>query len=688
MTFFRTRCVVLGIMIACGLTAVQAIMIRRLPETALVRGLAVGASTRSYESLTLFDAIDRTRAAGAHILEIHAGQFLSPRDKEVPVNDEMTPAQVAALRRKLGISAARLVAARVRFSAYDPANARLFQWADALDIQLLIGEPPVDQFDNLEKLIRRYNVGVAMVTAPKSGVAGRAGGVEPKGLLELLRGRDPRFGVVANVLNLVQAGIDPYQAITDLRTRLLGIQITDVSDLTPSAKPVPFGTGKFDFRRFLTQLDSESFDGYVVFDWPAAEPGFAQDLQKGVAFIGKEIDAIRRSNFLQAAARGVHPAPGFAYEVLSQGDISDPIQVSSTPDGGIWIAGRRGHLWEWSEADKTNRLITAFPVSTTAQRGLYSFAFDPQFQANRHLYVYRTPMLAVGNSNRVSRFTAAKKGDTWRVSVESERTLLDIPSARHGRQQGGGLMADPRDGSLYIGVGDNSLPADTLRVFNDPRHPSQDLEGLWGKILRIRTDGSIPADNPFRDQRAARPEIFALGLRNPFSITRDASNGRIYVGDLGYDRRQDVEEIDLMTAGANYGWPRCDGQGLDTGDGSPCKLSDAVLPWFSYPHESAAAVIVGPFISAGPPPGWPESFGYGLIHADFARRVIRFSAVDRASNAVTNTVTIASALYGGPLSMALTPKGELFVVEYTGWLGGSMQDRLSRIVPKPIQKNP
>jgi glucose/arabinose dehydrogenase/sugar phosphate isomerase/epimerase len=680
---------VFGMTLAFTLASrVSATVVFRLPETSLIEGQAVGVSTASFEPMTLFEAIDESRRTGAHVMEIRLGQALSPGARDITVGEAMPEEQTVALRRKASASSAKLVAARVRFSNNHSANTRLFEWADSLEIQVLVGDPPLDQFDNLEKLIRKYNIGVGLWTAPKAAASGRGDWQDPRAVLSALRGRDSRFGVVANVLNLVRAGVDPYQAIADLRTRLLGIQLTDLSGLTPQSRPMPFGTGRFDFRRLLSQLDEQRFDGYIVFDWPAEQPDFKDDLRKGLEFFRSQLSTIRRENRLRLASRGVNTPAGLTYEVLIQGDVPEPIHVATSPDGVPWIASRRGFLWTWSERSRTNLLAARLPVNSTGQRGLYSFAFDPGFLTNGFVYVYRAPMLSVGNSNRVSRFVARRVGDAWRLDGESEKVLIEIPSSHHGLGQGGGLLIHPTEQCLYIGTGDNNRPGETPRFYDDPKNPPQDPSNLLGKILRLRMDGTIPPDNPWVGQARARAEVFALGFRNPVSLTWDPVSGRIFAGDVGFDRREDREEINLLKAGGNFGWPRCDGRGLETLSGTPCPLADALEPWFSYPHDSAAAVVVGPYIGGRPPAGWPASFANGLVYADFPRRSIRFAQVSSESGLVTNQVSLASGLAGGPISLDLAPDGSLYLVEYAGWLAGSPQDRFARLVPRDRQTAP
>ena len=660
----------------------------RLPETSLIGGLAVGASTKSYEQFTLSESIDRIRQAGAQVVEFHLGQAMSPTERDLVLSDAMTDVQIANLKRKINSSSAKLVAARVRFGNNHSANTRLFEWADRLEVQVLVGDPPVEQFDNIEKLIRKFNIGVALFTGPKAASSStvRPGSgsawIDPKAIMFALRGRDPRFGIVVNILNVVRAGLDPYQVLSDLRTRLAGIQLCDLNALTPQARPVPFGTGRFDFRRLLDQLDTERFDGYLVFDWPADVPEHRDDLARGLEFIRTQMAEVRRANLLRLASRGVSPASGLTYEVLVQGEIPEPTHVAACPDGSIWFSSRRGFLWSWSESTRTNHLVAQLGVNTGGQRGFSRFAFDPGFLTNGHVYVYHAPMLASGNTNRVSRFTAVTNGPSWRLVMDSERVLLDIPSSHHGQSQGGGLLFHPVDGCLYVGTGDNNLPEDTPKFFDDPANAPQNLLDLRGKVLRIRPNGEIPADNPFVRTNGALPQIFAFGFRNPFSLSVEPRTGTVLVGDVGYNRRQDWEEINRLVPGANYGWPRCDGRHRDTLANTPCPIGEAIGPWFGYPHDSASCVVVGPSLDAAPA-GWPRAFSQGLVYADFSRRIIRFAQVDAQRQSITNTIPLCSGLSGGPTSICQSASGDLYVVEYTGWLSANPLDRLARIRFRP-----
>src|SRR5207344_307873 len=123
---------------------------------------------------------------------------------------------------------------------------------------------------------------------------------------------------------------------------------------------------------------------------------------------------------------------------------------------------------------------------------------------------------------------------------------------------------------------------------------AQDLTSPRGKILRINRDGTVPTDNPFYDGTGPnRDEIWARGLRNPFRAFYDSLSGRLYVGDVGgNDYSTAQEEVNLGVAGANYGWPTCEGSSCG---GNP----QITTPVYSYPHNGRDASITGGFIYRG-----------------------------------------------------------------------------------------
>jgi glucose/arabinose dehydrogenase len=186
--------------------------------------------------------------------------------------------------------------------------------------------------------------------------------------------------------------------------------------------------------------------------------------------------------------------------------------------------------------------------------------------------------------NRVSRFAANELNPD--VAVPDEHIILDDIGSDGGNHNGGAIHFG-LDGMLYVAIGEGgAIPSN-----------SQTLGNLSGKLLRIEPDGGIPPDNPFVDTPGARGEIWALGLRNPYTFAVDPLTGTIHINDVG---QSTWEEVNLGTKGANYGWPECEGV---------CGDPDFADPIYTYAHDVGRAITGGTFYRAAhcAPPQMCES---------------------------------------------------------------------------------
>lgn len=249
---------------------------------------------------------------------------------------------------------------------------------------------------------------------------------------------------------------------------------------------------------------------------------------------------------------------GFTETLVASG-LPTPTAMALAPDGRIFVDLEGGDVRVIKDG---NLLATPFlhlNVDSVGERGLLGLAFDPDFVDNQYVYFYYTVPGSPAH-NRVSRFTAS--GDV--ADPSSEFVLLDLdnltdPFTEHN---GGGLHFG-LDGKLYISVGENGNPAN-----------AQDPSNLLGKMLRINPDGTVPSDNPFVGVDGVRPEIWALGFRNPYTFAVQPGTGRIFVNDVGSSPPNAREEINDLLPGGNYGWPIYEGYSND-----PAYIS----PLYAYP---------------------------------------------------------------------------------------------------------
>jgi glucose/arabinose dehydrogenase/PKD repeat protein len=287
------------------------------------------------------------------------------------------------------------------------------------------------------------------------------------------------------------------------------------------------------------------------------------------------------------------PPPQFVNDRVIIG-IDEPTQIAWTPDGRMLIAERDGTIWvvpPGASQVSPTPLLQVPHVVTDNERGLLGLTLDPEFATNGYVYVYYTHDSL---HNRVSRFSVT--GNT--ASPASELVIWQNPAQAAVFHQGGDIHFGP-DGDLYVSVGDH-LTSDT----------AQSLTSYNGKILRMTRDGVAPTDNPFYDGSGPNLDaIWARGLRNPFRFTIDPATGRIIIADVG---ESTTEEVDIGVAGANYGWPICEG---------PCGNAGMTDPIYSYPHGNHDASITGGFVYRGSQ--FPAEYDGDYFFADYAMNFIK-----------------------------------------------------------------
>lgn len=272
-----------------------------------------------------------------------------------------------------------------------------------------------------------------------------------------------------------------------------------------------------------------------------------------------------------------------------------PLAVVAPPDGSgrLFAVLQRGMIFilPQNEESKTAPIFLDIsarvesPQGAETEMGLLGMAFHPQFAQNGKFYVNYTREDM--RRSIVSEFQVLK-GDPKKADMASERILIEQPQP-YPNHKSGNLLFGP-DGYLYIPFGDGGKRDDATRT-------AQNLFSLLGKVLRIdvdRTQGSrpygIPEDNPYPHTDGIRPEIWAMGVRNPWGISFDP-DGNFWLADVGQDL---WEEVNLVVKGGNYGWSHREGAHpfmLRT-DAPPAELK-FIDPIFEYAHSEGVSVTGG-----------------------------------------------------------------------------------------------
>lgn len=344
-----------------------------------------------------------------------------------------------------------------------------------------------------------------------------------------------------------------------------------------------------------------------------------------------------------AWAQGIEdPIP----EPIPQGPLSVSLETVATgltaPNWGISAPGHQdllfvvdqpGILWRLDLTtggmdtflDVSDRLVElgAFGPGTFDERGFLGVAFHPDYLSNGLLYTYTSePAAGPADFSTMPIGTAPNHQAViaeWSVpnpaapesvvDPDSRRELMriDEPQFNHNA---GALNFGP-DGMLYIALGDGGA-GDDQGVGHSPQGNGQDPSNILGSIIRIDPSGSnsangsygIPTDNPFVGREGFVSEIWAYGFRNPFRFSFDTQSGGLVVGDVG---QNDIEEIDVVTKGGNFGWRLKEGSFLfdDNGPGPgfvtenrPGGPPGLINPVAQYDHDEGIA-IVGGFVYRG-----------------------------------------------------------------------------------------
>jgi len=332
------------------------------------------------------------------------------------------------------------------------------------------------------------------------------------------------------------------------------------------------------------------------------------------------------SGFLSARAATL-PA-GFAETQVANG-LTSPTAMDFAPDGRLFVCLQGGNLRVIKNGGLLATPFLTLTVDSSGERGLLGVTFDPNFASNNFVYVYYTVPGSPAH-NRVSRFTA--NGDV--ALGGSELVLLNLDNLSSATNHNGGAIHFGPDGKLYIAVGENANG-----------NNSQTLANLLGKILRINSDGSTPTDNPFFNTSGARKEIWALGLRNPFTFAFQPGTTRMFINDVG---QSTWEEIDDGIAGSNYGWPTTEGF-----TSNPMFRS----PLFEYGHGSSSTTgcaIVGGGFYDPPTVLFPASYVGKYFFADLCTGWIRL--FDPSNNTAADFASGISQ----PVDLKVAADGSLY----------------------------
>ena len=387
----------------------------------------------------------------------------------------------------------------------------------------------------------------------------------------------------------------------------------------------------------------------------------------------------------------VVPAPSAGAAVLPSGftdtlvaAVGGPTALAFTPDGRMLVTTQGGRLRivQNDSLLPTPALDLTARICSTSERGLLGVAVDPQFSANRFVYLYYTHNQFGACVNRVSRWVL---GDDNTAS--GEVILLDRIHSPAGNHNGGDVNFG-KDGHLYVSIGDGGCDYASPSNCGGSNDAARDRHVMLGKILRItREPGVLPADNPFLGAGTGAcattgsttpgnwcQEIFATGLRNPFRMAFDpnAAGTRFYINDVGQSA---WEEIDLGAAGADYGWNVREGH-CATGSTTNCGPPAAGMtnPIFDYGRSDGCGSITGGAFS--PAGVWPAPFDQRYFFSDYVCGRI-FVLEPNGQGGFTHSDFVTGLGGGSAVHLRFGPWAGTQALYYTTYAGGGQVRRIT-----------
>ncbi|WP_338403968.1 ThuA domain-containing protein [Cellulosimicrobium arenosum] len=361
-----------------------------------------------------------------------------------------------------------------------------------------------------------------------------------------------------------------------------------------------FQSNPRDTVHVLASLDETSYDAgsaAMGSDHPTA---WCQDYDGGRSWYtggGHTDESYADPDFLQHLLGGIQTAAGVvdsdcnatqsdSYELVPlDTDTGNPMVLDVAPDGTVFYGERDGRVQVIDPETNTTHTATTLPVTTANEDGLLGLVLDPDFAENRWVYAYWAPS-AVGDEgphNRISRFDYDPATGT--IDQATQKEILSVTTQRNTCCHAGGDMVFDNDGNLVLATGDNTNPFESSgyspiderpgREDYDSQRGAGNTNDLRGSVLRIHpeADGTytIPEGNLFDEADDAddltRPEIYAMGFRNPFRIDVDPFSGNIVLGDYGPDAGSsnpnrgpgNTVEWNVLSEPGFYGWPYCTG---------------------------------------------------------------------------------------------------------------------------------
>ncbi|MEO8105846.1 MAG: PQQ-dependent sugar dehydrogenase [Actinomycetes bacterium] len=378
-----------------------------------------------------------------------------------------------------------------------------------------------------------------------------------------------------------------------------------------------------------------------------------------------------------AHAEAVAAPDGYSLSLVRAG-FSQPHAIRYAPDGRLFLLEQGGRVKIVRPGGVTTALTLdpAAIVEPGGSAGLLSIAFPPGFETASTQYVYlqytHEPMAGHNYPhNVVSRFTI--DGDTIDRTSEEILVHLDTLIGKDGvvkTMHYGGDMEFGADSMLYVTTGDLLIGSN-----------AQSLGNRYGKVLRYQPNGDIPVDNPFYGSLSGPSRaIWAYGLRNPFKLAQDPTDGTMLIGDVGSSTWEEVNVLPSNAGGSNFGWSDTEGYTTDPRFVSPV-LAYPHNPNLAGPGQAFGCAVMGGDVYRPQTVAFPRQYRGDFFFADHCEGWLR--SIDPDTGVVGPVLATGLEL---PVDMAVAPNGSVLILQRK--LGGAFNGALLRLAYTGVADSP
>ena len=246
-------------------------------------GWRVGCQAYSFNRFTFFEAIDKVASMGLTCIEAYPGQKLSPEKPDVKFSHEASQEVLDEVAAKLKECGVTLLNYGVVGLPNDEAESRkVFDFAKKMGIKTIVSEPTKEAFDVVEKLVKEYDISVAIHNHPKP-----THYWNPDTVLEACEGRDKRIGACADTGHWMRSDVNPLEALKKLEGRIISFHLKDLNEYGRKGHDVPWGSGKADMKALLTEIHRQGFKGVFSAEYEHNWDNSVPEIAESVAYLDK-----------------------------------------------------------------------------------------------------------------------------------------------------------------------------------------------------------------------------------------------------------------------------------------------------------------------------------------------------------------------------------------------------------------